>query len=63
MAFLLNPSKVWSLGRLEYRRLVLKLPFSDRLVWSPETGFQTPEITMLFKMIGAPAGSQIGMAV
>ena len=62
MAFLSNPSKVWSLGRLEYRRLVLKLTFADRLVWSPETGFQTPEITMPFKMIGATAGSKIGMA-
>ena len=63
MAFLSNPSKVSSLvGRLEYRRLVLKLTFADRLVWSPETGFQPPEMTMPFKLIGAAAGSEKGLA-
>ena len=62
MSFLSSPSKLWALGKLEYRKLVLRLTFADRLVWCPETGFQTPQISMPFKMLEALADPKREMA-
>lgn len=62
MSFLASPSKLWDLGKIEYRKLVLRLTFADKLVWSPEMGFQTPEISMPFRMSEALGKSQKEMA-
>lgn len=53
-AFLSNPSKLWSLGNFEYRKLVLRLTFSERLAWSVDGGFQTPQMALPFKLLGDP---------
>lgn len=50
--FLASPSKIWRSGKLELQKLVLRLTFADRLLWSANEGFQTPQYTMPFKMLG-----------
>jgi len=62
MSFLASPSKLWDLGKIEYRKLVLRLTFADKLVWCPEIGFQTPEISMPFRMLEAVGKSQRELA-
>lgn len=51
-AFLSNPSKLWASGNFEYRRLVLRLTFSDRLAYVPGEGFQTPRMALPFRLLG-----------
>lgn len=60
--FLANPSKLWGLGKLEYRKLVLRLTFADRLAWCPNEGFRTPKTTLPFNMLGGPVMGMCGMA-
>ncbi|MEQ1899242.1 MAG: recombinase family protein [Devosia sp.] len=50
--FLANPCRLWDSGRYEYRRLVLRMTFSDKLAYSAKTGFRTPETTMPFNVLG-----------
>lgn len=50
--FLANPSKLWGLGNFEYRKLVLRLTFAERLSYCPIGGFQTPQTTLPFKLLG-----------
>lgn len=52
--FLANPSRLWVSGRLEYRKLVLRLTFADRLSYARNGGFRTPKTTMPFSMLGGP---------
>lgn len=61
MQFLSNPHKIWQIGRLEHKRTVLKLTFADRLKYSRKSGFQTPKISSVFRMIGGiiPANFQM----
>lgn len=60
--FLANPAKLWISGSLAHRRLALRMTFSDRLEWSPETGFRTPKTTMPFSMLEGTSGSFDGLA-
>ncbi len=52
MIFLKNPSKIWELGRFEEKRAVLKLAFSDRLIYDRKTGYRTPNFSLPFKRLG-----------
>ncbi len=52
LLFLANPHKIWKEGRLEHKRAVLKLTFADRLTYDPKTGFQTPEFSSIFRLLG-----------
>ena len=57
VAFLSSPSKLWASGRMDYQNLVLRLTFSDRLEYCPESGFRTPKTTYPFKLLeGLSAG-------
>lgn len=49
--FLQNPHKIWALGGLELKRIVLKLAFTDKLIYNRETGFQTAKTSMVFKTL------------
>ncbi len=49
--FLANPSKLWASGKMEHRNMVLRLTFSDRLHYSPKTGFRTPKTTFPFSIL------------
>ncbi len=51
-AFLANPWKLWTSGRLEDRRAVLRLAFGDRLSYARNEGYRTAKISLPFKMIG-----------
>ena len=52
MDFLKNPNKIWQLGNFAERRAVLKLAFSDRLVYDRKTGYRTPDFSLPFKVLG-----------
>ena len=51
LAFLANPSKIWASERLEDKRTVLKLAFSERLAYRRNAGFRTPKTALPFKML------------
>ncbi len=51
LAFLANQSKLWASERLEDKRTVLKLAFSERLAYRRNTGFRTPKIALPFKLL------------
>ena len=53
MAFLKNPYKLWAYGRIEEKRTVLKLVFSERVVYRRESGFRTGKTTLPFNMVRA----------
>lgn len=61
-AFLSSPSKLWSLGNFEYRKLVLRLTFSERLAYCPIGGFQTPQMALPFKLLEDPNMGKCEMA-
>lgn len=60
--FLSNPWNLWSSGRLEDRRAVLKLAFADRLRYTRKDGFRTAKLSLPFKVLGAFSGPESGMA-
>jgi site-specific DNA recombinase len=52
MLFLANPHKLWCSGQLEHKRIVLKLAFEDRMIYSRKSGLRTPETTLPFRVLG-----------
>ena len=50
--FLASPWKLWSSERIEDKRTVLKLAFADRLAYTKNHGFRTPEFSLPFKALG-----------
>jgi hypothetical protein len=42
MRFLASPSKIWNFGSFEFKKLVLRLTFADRLCYCANKGFRTP---------------------
>jgi site-specific DNA recombinase len=53
--FLANPQRLWLSGRLEDRRALLKLAFSDRLPYQRGKGFQTAKKSLPFMVLAGPA--------
>ena len=51
LLFLSSPWKLWETGRLEDRRAVLKLVFSEQLHYDANEGFRTAETTLPFKVL------------
>ncbi len=51
MLFFASTYKIWISGRLELRRLVLKLAFCERLEYVPKSGFRTPLTTSPFRLL------------
>jgi site-specific DNA recombinase len=62
LSFLANPCNLWTSPRLEDKRAVLKLTFSDHLRYHRREGFRTPEIALPFKMLGKAFSSKEWMA-
>ncbi len=52
MSFLASPWNLWASERIEDKRTVLKLAFSERLAYNRKTGFRTPKTSMPFNMLG-----------
>ncbi|MGH1349566.1 MAG: recombinase family protein, partial [Methyloligellaceae bacterium] len=49
--FLANPWILWSSDKLEHKKTVLKLTFSQRLPYCRKNGFRTPKISLPFKLL------------
>ena len=49
LKFLENPVALWK-GRLEYKRTVLKLTFSEQLAYCRKEGFRTPNFSNIFRL-------------
>ena len=50
--FLANPSKLWTSGRYEDKRAVLKLVFAQRLPYIRNQGYRTAKTSLPFKALG-----------
>ncbi len=61
LSFLANPHVLWSSERYEDKRAVLKLTFSDNLLYDRNSGFRTAKTTLPFKVLDEFSGLQKGM--
>ncbi len=52
--FLANPHRLWVSGRLEDRRTLMKLAFTDRLQYRRGEGFQTAKKSLPFMILADP---------
>jgi site-specific DNA recombinase len=52
LSFLRNPWKFWHSDRIEDRRALLRLVFTERLVYARRAGYRTAKISMPFKLSG-----------
>ncbi|MEW8026306.1 MAG: recombinase family protein [Candidatus Thiodiazotropha sp.] len=51
MHLLSNPLKIWKAGRFEDKRAVLRLVFSQRLIWDRKGMYRTPELSLPFRTL------------
>ncbi len=51
MNFIANPHKLWLSDKLEHKRTVLKLTFSEHLTYNRKTGYRTPNFSLPFKVL------------
>ncbi|WP_407075590.1 recombinase family protein [Paraglaciecola sp.] len=51
--FLENPYKLWASEKIEHKRAVIKLSFSERLVYDRNDGFRTACKSSPFRLLGA----------
>ncbi|PCI44308.1 MAG: hypothetical protein COB49_11265 [Alphaproteobacteria bacterium] len=58
MNFLSNPHKIWCSGKFNLQRIVLKLAFSEPLVYCRETGYRTPKTALPFKVLAGISGGK-----
>ena len=61
LGFLASPWNLWSSGRLEDRRAVLKLTFASKLHYRRGQGFRTTELSLPFKLLSGSGGSGMEM--
>ncbi len=52
LKFLSNPYGIWTTGKFTLKRMVLKLAFSEPLLYCKETGYRTPKTSLPFSMLG-----------
>jgi len=52
MKFLSNPCKIWTSGRFELQRLVLKLVFLEPIQYCREQGFLNTKLSLPINMLG-----------
>lgn len=52
LGFLASPWKLWTSPRLEDKRTVLKLAFTERLAYCRKKGLRTPKMALPFKVLG-----------
>ena len=56
--FLSNPHKVWRLGSLAHKQMVLKLAFKDKPSYVRNEGYRTANLSMPFNMLKAISGGK-----
>ena len=59
--FLASPWDIWSLGNFKLRRIVLKLAFTERMVYARKTGYRTPKLSLPFNILGNDSMPKNGM--
>ncbi len=52
LRFLANPYEIWASGKFTLRRLVLKLVFSEPLLFTRNEGYRTPTTSLPFNVLG-----------
>lgn len=60
LQFFSNPWKLWDSGRMELRRLVLRLAFAEPFAYSRKTGPRTPKTTLPFNALNGFQGGELG---
>ncbi len=60
--FLRDPGNLWNSPRLEHKRAVLKLAFVERLAYTRDEGFKTPDVSLPFKVLDGFRGGKSKMA-
>jgi len=61
LKFLANPHGIWASGKFILRRMVLKLAFTEPLLYCRETGYRTPKTSIPFKVLGSFNGQKSEM--
>ena len=61
MRFLSSPWKIWTSGRLELQKTVLRLAFTERLAYRKNEGYRTPELSFPFKTLSQIQNQQCEM--
>lgn len=56
MQFVAKPYKIWASGRLDLRQIVLRLVFSDYLVYCREKGFLNSNLSIPFNILRGDLG-------
>jgi hypothetical protein len=51
MAFFANPWNIWKKGNLALKKTVLRTAFKAPLAYSKETGFRTPQTSVIFRFL------------
>ena len=52
LKFLSNPWKLWASGEITLRKTVLRLAFAERMAYSRNEGFRTPQVSVPFRFLG-----------
>ncbi len=52
LQYLSKPHQLWGSGGFLEKRAVLKLTFTDRLVWDRKGMYRTPDLSLPFKVLG-----------
>ncbi|WP_109260659.1 recombinase family protein [Hyphobacterium indicum] len=58
MRFLANPLNLWNSKRIEDKRAVLKLTFSDQISYDRKQGYRTANLSLPFKVLGRINGEK-----
>ena len=61
LAFLANPWNLWASGNFALKKCVLRLAFSERIVYCRQTGYRTPKTTLPFKVLAGIEGGDFEM--
>lgn len=62
-SFLSNPYQLWVSDRLEHKKAVMKLAFSERLRYCRNEGFRIPEKSLPFLLLEGSNGERYKMVV
>jgi DNA invertase Pin-like site-specific DNA recombinase len=52
LRFVANPYNIWEKGVFELKRLVLRMVFPEPVIYDRESGYRTPETSIIFSMLG-----------
>ena len=61
LQYLANPYKLWASGGFTEKRAVVKLTFTQALIWDRKGLYRTPDLSLPFKVLGDFCGLKNGM--